>query len=150
MSLMNQIKVDSMKAMKSGDKVRLNTLRSISAAVSKAETSGKQRKELDDEGVISVLRKEIKTRRESAEIYRNANEAERAEKEDTEAGILSEYVPVQLSEDDTRTVIAEIISSENLSSAGARGIGAVMKEIKSRSDIDPGIASKIARDLLNS
>lgn len=147
---MNQIKVDSMKAMKSGDKVRLNTLRSISAAVSKAETSGKQRKELDDEGVISVLRKEIKTRRESAEIYRNANEAERAEKEDTEAGILSEYVPVQLSEDDTRTVIAEIISSENLSSAGARGIGAVMKEIKSRSDIDPGIASKIARDLLNS
>ena len=62
MNLMETIKADTVKAMKSGDKLRLNTLRSVSAAVSKVETSGKQRKELDDDGVISVLRKEIKTR----------------------------------------------------------------------------------------
>lgn len=55
MSLMSNIKEDAIKAMKSGDKLRLSTLRSLSAAVSKAETSGKQRKELDDAGVVAVL-----------------------------------------------------------------------------------------------
>lgn len=150
MSLMSNIKEDAIKAMKSGDKLRLSTLRSLSAAVSKAETSGKQRKELDDAGVIAVLRKEMKTRRESAEIYRTADQSERAQQEDKEADVISEYLPVQLSEDETRSVIFEIISSKDLSSAGARGIGMVMKEVKSRSDIDSALASKIARELLNS
>lgn len=147
MSLMETIKADTVKAMKSGDKLRLNTLRSISAAVSKVETSGKQRKELDDDGVISVLRKEIKTRYESAEIYRNASEIERAEKETQEADILSEYVPVQLSEEDTRSLISDLIAEKKVE--GPRGIGVVMKELKNRSDIDTAMASKITKDLLS-
>lgn len=147
MSLMSTIKADTVKAMKSGDKLRLNTLRSISAAVSKVETSGKQRRELNDDDVISVLRKEIKTRQESAEIYRNASETERAEKETQEAEILSEYVPAQLSEEDTRALVAALIAEKKVE--GPRGIGVVMKELKNRSDIDTALASKITKDLLS-
>lgn len=99
---------------------------------------------------MRFFRKEVKTRRESAEIYRTADQSERAQQEDKEADVISEYLPVQLSEDETRSVISEIISSKDLSSAGARGIGMVMKEVKSRSDIDSALASKIARELLNS
>lgn len=147
---METIKADTVKAMKSGDKLRLNTLRSISAAVSKAETSGKQRKELDDNEIITVLRKEVKTRQESAKIYRDAGEMERAETENTEADIILEYVPAQLSEEDTRNLIITIIAEKDLSSAGNRGIGMIMKEIKNRSDIDTSLASKIAKEQLSS
>lgn len=149
MSLAEKIHKDVVEAMKSGDKLRLNTLRSVMAAVEKAETAGKQRKVLSDNDVVDVLRKEVKTRRESAEIYRSASAFDRAEKEDAEADIVQAYTPTQLSEENTRVEIAKIIDENNLAGSGPKGIGVIMKNVKSRSDIDPAMASKIARDILS-
>lgn len=133
---------------KSAVQLRISTIRSIKAAVTEAETSGKTRKEMNDAEVESVIRKGIKTRKDSAEIYANAGETERANTELAEIEVLSEFVPEQLSEDETRVLVEKIVSEQNLSGEGMRAIGKVMKELKGNSAVDPSVASRIAKEIL--
>lgn len=128
--------------------VRLSTLRSVKASITEAETSGKSRKELNDSEVENVIRKGIKTRKDSAEIYANAGETSRADAELAEVAVLSEFVPEQLSEVETEALVKQIIDEQNLADEGMKAMGKVMKQLKSNSAVDPGLASKITKNLL--
>jgi uncharacterized protein YqeY len=127
--------------------MKLMTLRAAIGEVLKAETSGKSRVELDDAGVIAVLRKMVKQRLDSAEQYKAAGAPEREAKELAEIEVLEEFLPKQLDEDATRALVESIISEKSLE--GGRAIGQVMGALKGRSDIDTAIASRIAKELLS-
>lgn len=143
--LKETLQKDMVAAMKAGEKLKLGTLRSVLGAVTDAETAGKARKDLSDSEIIAVLKKLVKTRRESATIYADAGSVDRADTENAEADIIEAYLPQQLSEEETTELIRSIISENSLADAGPRGIGMVMKVLKSRDDVDAAMASKIAR-----
>ena len=125
---------------------RLSAIRSALTAISKVETSFKERRDLTDEEVVSVLRKEVAQRAEAARVYGEAGEDARQEVELAEAAVLEVFLPAQLTEDATRELVASIIAERGL--AGQQAIGQVMGALKSRSDVDKGLASKLARTLL--
>jgi len=97
-ALKDQIKADMTTAMKSGDKSKVMVLRSVLAAITKAETNGKKRHDLTDAEVQAVLRKEAKTRRDSADIFKQAGAQNRADSEQAEAEIIENYLPQMLDE----------------------------------------------------
>lgn len=148
MSMKERIVSDMKDAMKAKDKLRLTTIRAILAEFTAVETAGKSRKELTDTDEISVLRKMVKTREESAKIYENAGSQVRADTERAEIAVIADYVPTQLSEIDTRKLVESIIADKNLADAGPRGIGQVMGTVKSRTDVNPATVSAIAKELL--
>lgn len=155
MSLKARLETDKVTAMRAAtgmgpDAVeattRLAVIRSALTAIAKAETAGKERIELDDTAVLAVLRKEVKQRHDAASMYRDAGETARADKETTEADMLTVYLPQMLDEDATRALVAGIIAETGAS--GPQGIGAVMKAVGSRADVDKALVSQIARGLL--
>lgn len=153
MTLKDTLRADMTAAMKerktdASAEVRLMTLRSALGAITKAETGGGARKDLTDADVEAVLRKEAKTRRETAAIYLGVSEAERAARETAEAEILEAYVSQELSEDEVRALVTELIADNGLAGAGGRAIGQVMGLLKGRSDVNKGVASKVAKELL--
>lgn len=127
--------------------LRLSTLRAIAGEIVKAETEG-TRHELTDTQVESILRREAKTRRETAENYRVFNVPERADREDQEAVIIEEFLPTMLTETEVSEIVEKIVQEQGLAGAGGRAIGQIMGTLKGRSDIDMGVASKVARKLL--
>lgn len=127
--------------------VRLMTLRSVVGAIAKAETEG-TRHELTDVEVENILRKEAKTRRETAETYNSFAVSDRAERELQEASIIEEFLPKELTEAEIRELVNDIIVNNGLTGAGGRAIGQVMGQLKARSDVNKGIASKVAKELL--
>jgi uncharacterized protein len=104
MSLKEKINEDLKNSMKSGNKIRLETIRSIRALILEFEKSGTG-KELAPEDEIKMLTSAAKKRKESIEQFRAANRNELAEKEETELKIIEEYLPKQLTTDE---VLAEI------------------------------------------
>jgi len=96
MSLKNQINDDLKNAMKSGDKIRLETIRSLRALILEFEKSGAGR-EMTPEDELKILTTSAKKRKESIEQFTNAGRAELAEKESAELKIIEEYLPKQLS-----------------------------------------------------
>ncbi len=104
MALKEKINEDLKIAMKSGDKLRLETIRSIRALILEFEKSGKD-KSLSHEDEINLLSSAAKKRKDSIEQYRNANREDLASKEEAELAILQEYLPKQLNEEE---VIKEV------------------------------------------
>lgn len=116
MSLKDKITSDLKDAMKSGDKVRLSTIRSIRALILEFEKSGAN-KELTSEEELGLITSAAKKRKDSFEQYTNAGRTDLAEIEKKELVILSEYLPKQLSDEDLEAQIKEL----------ANEIGAVSK-----------------------
>jgi uncharacterized protein YqeY len=137
MTLYETIHGDLKDAMKSGDAARRDTIRLLESAL-KNEAIGRRKPvfELSDEEVIAVLRKLAKQRRESAESYRAGNREDLAVKEDEELALLSEYLPVALSEADIRALVMEAKTETGASSKGDFGklMGAVVKKVAGRAD----------------
>lgn len=107
MSLKEKINSDLKDAMKSGDKVRLSTIRSLRALILEFEKSGKD-KELTPEDEINLLSGAAKKRKDSIEQYRNAKREDLATKEEEELKIIQEYLPKQLSEEDVLTEVKKL------------------------------------------
>lgn len=107
MSLKEKINEDMKAAMKSGDKMKLETIRSIRALILEFEKSGSG-KELNEEEEIKMLSTAAKKRKESIEQFRNAGRTEMAEKEESELIVIQEYLPKQLSEDEILELIKNI------------------------------------------
>ena len=126
--------------------LELSTVRAALTAVSKAETSTKERQSLNDDAVVAVLRKEIKQREDAATVYADAGETARAEKETAEAEVLRKFVPQLLDEDATRTLVRSVVTENGVTDM--KGMGVVMKALNGRTDIDKGLASKIVRELI--
>jgi uncharacterized protein len=137
-------------AMKARDARRVSTLRLVSAAIKNAEIEAQMRGRpaLADEEMLSVLRKMIKQRQESLEIYRQAGRNELAEQERGEIDIIQAYLPRQMSEDEAKAAIAEVIKS-----TGARDMkdmGKVMAALKQgyAGKMDFGKASGLLKAML--
>ncbi len=107
MSLTEKINLDLKDAMKSGEKIRLETIRSIRALILEFEKSGTG-KELTAEEEIRMLSTAAKKRKESIEQFRNGGRIELAEKEEAELKIIEEYLPKQLSLDDILLEVKKI------------------------------------------
>jgi len=128
-STLEQIQADTKDAMKAGDKPRVGALRLIADALQKDLKSGG-----DDE--VAVLRRERKRRLEAAEAYRSGGDSERAGAEESEAQLISSYLPAEMTDDELSAIIDEAISSMGASGPQDTGkvMGAAMGKVAGRAD----------------
>jgi len=127
-SLKDQLHADLTTSMKARDELRTATLRMTLSAVTNEEVAGKQARELSDDDVRAVIRREIKKRREAAQAFADAGRDESAEREAAEAELLQAYLPTQMSDDDLTTLVAAAVAE--VGAAGPQGIGPVMKIVQ--------------------
>ncbi|KAA1425102.1 GatB/YqeY domain-containing protein [Mumia zhuanghuii] len=132
--LKDRLRQDLTTAIKARESLRASTLRMVIAAISKAETAGKQAKELTDAEVQAVITSESKKRREAAEAYDAGNRPELAAKERDEAVILADYLPEQLSAEEVAALVTEAITESGAAEEGMRGMGKVMGLLKPRTE----------------
>ncbi|NIL94625.1 MAG: GatB/YqeY domain-containing protein [Woeseiaceae bacterium] len=128
MSLKAQITDDMKSALKAGEKDRLKVVRLILAAIKQVEVD--TRAELDDAGVLSVLDKMVKQRRDSVEQFEKGGRDDLAAIERAEIEILETYLPEQLAEEELDAMISEAISATGAESI--RDMGKVMGQIKAQ------------------
>ena len=126
MSLKNQITEDMKSAMKAGDKDRLKVVRLIMAAIKQIEVDS--RAELDDAGVLGVLNKMVKQRRDSVEQFEKGGREDLAALERAEIEVLQAYLPEQLGEDELNALIESTIAETGASSI--RDMGSVMNALR--------------------
>ena len=130
MSLKQKLQSDLNEAIKSRNTVSAETIRMILAAITNEEVAGKEKKELSDAEVITVLTREAKKRREAAEAFDNGGRADRAAAERAEGEVIAGYLPEQLSEDDIKKLIAETIAA--VGASGPSDMGKVMGGLKAK------------------
>ena len=151
MSLRDKIETDYKTALKSKDKNKISTYRLILSGIKDLDInnrSGPDKKETDDGDIKKLLKKMTKQRSESIEIYKKNNRNDLLEIEQGEVDVLSEYLPKQLSEEETKKICQEIIKKTGASSI--KDMGKVMGELKkNHSDsIDFSQAGSLIKDLL--
>ena len=128
MTLKEQILEDIKHYMKEKDAVALNAVRMLKSDVKNAEIAAI--KELDDEGVIKVVASSIKKRKDSVEIYIKNGRQDLADKELAEIKVLEKYLPAQLSDEEIKTVIKDVIASLDYNMK--KNFGAVMKNVMAK------------------
>ncbi|MFC2103166.1 GatB/YqeY domain-containing protein [Bacteroidota bacterium] len=135
MTLKEKINQDLKDAMKSGDKVRLQTIRSIRAVILEFEKSGTG-KEFDESEEIKLLSTAAKKRKESIEQFRKGGREELAITEEAELKVIMEYLPKQLESDEIESIIRNISEQTGSSTKDDFGklMGASMKELKGKAD----------------
>lgn len=135
MSLKEKINEDLKTAMKSGDKIRLETVRSIRVLILEFEKSGSQ-KELNEEEEIKLLSSAVKKRKEAIEQYQNAKRDDLAQKEEAEMNIILEYLPKQLNEDEITNIVKKLADEINTKSKEdfAKLMPLAMKNLKGKAD----------------
>lgn len=134
MDLKEQIENDLKNSMKSGDNIIRGVLRMLFSDIKNVEIN--ERKEINDEKIIEIIKKNIKSRKDSIEQYTKGNREDLANQEKNELEILEKYMPEQMSEDEVRKIIISIIKKSEAVSASDFGkiMGAVMKEIGNKAD----------------
>lgn len=133
--------------MLSGDKVRLETLRSIRALILEFEKSGIDRA-MTAEDEVKILTSAAKKRKDAIEAYDGAGRTEAADKERAELAIIQEFLPAQMSDDDVRAELQNVIASIGATSPSDVGkvMGAAMKTLKGKAD--GNVIQRIAKELL--
>ena len=152
MSLREKIESDYKNALKSKDKNKISTYRLILSGIKDLDInnrSGPNKKDTDDEDIKKLLKKMIKQRSESIEVYKKNNRNDLLEIEENEVNVLSEYLPKQMSEKETISICKQIIEKTGASSI--KEMGKVMGELKqNHSDtIDFSKAGALIKDLLS-
>ena len=152
MSLKETIETEYKNALKSKDKIKISTYRLILSSIKDLDISnrsGPNKKETDDEDIKKLLKKMMKQRAESIDIYKKNNRSDLLEIEQNEFNILSSFLPKQLSEEDTKKICEEIISK--LSANSIKDMGKVMGELRKQhaDDIDFSKAGALLKELLN-
>lgn len=148
MTLKDKLLADMKEALKSRDSLRLNTIRSVIAAVKNQEIH-LLRKELDDDEILSLVSREVKKRKEAAALFQQGGRTDLMEKEKQEHAILQAYLPEQVSEDDLRKRIQEVVAETK--AEGMKDLGQIMKilvpEFKGKAD--NGLIKNLAGEYLN-
>ena len=152
MSLREKIESDYKNALKSKDKNKISTYRLILSGIKDLDInnrSGPNKKDTDEEDIKKLLKKMIKQRSESIEVYKKNNRNDLLEIEENEVNVLSEYLPKQMSEEETLNICKQIIEKTGASSI--KEMGKVMGELKqNHSDtIDFSKAGALIKDLLS-
>ena len=152
MSLKETIKTDYKNALKAKDKIKISTYRLILSSIKDLDISnrsGPNKKETDDEDIKKLLKKMVKQRTESIDIYKKNNRTDLLEVEQNEYYILAGFLPKQLSEEQTKKICLEIISRVGASSI--KEMGKVIGELKKlhADEIDFAKAGPLIKELLN-
>jgi uncharacterized protein YqeY len=152
MSLKEKIETNYKNSLKSKDKMKISTYRLILSSIKDldiANRSGPDKKETDDKDIIKLLRKMIKQRAESIDIYAKNNRQDLLEVEQKEFDLLSVFLPQQLSEEETKKICSETINK--LSASSIKDMGKVMGELKKQypDNLDFAKAGPILKELLN-
>jgi len=134
-------------AMKNKQKERLGVIRTLLAAVKQREVD--ERIEVDDSILLAILDKQLKQRKESAKIYREANRNELAENEEFEMSVIQDFLPQALSEEEISAIINEAISSTG--ATAMKDMSKVMAQIKPKvqGKADMGEVSKLIKSKLS-
>ena len=152
MSLKSKIENDYKNSLKSKDKIEISTYRLILSGIKDLEISnrsGPKKKETDDNDVKQLIKKMIKQRNESIDIYKKNNRADLLAVEEKEVNILSSYLPKQLSDDETKDVCRKMIDETNAQSI--KDMGKVMGILKKNysDNLDFSKAGAILKEMLN-
>ncbi|HWK01887.1 MAG TPA: GatB/YqeY domain-containing protein [Xanthobacteraceae bacterium] len=137
------------ESMKSGDKLKLSTLRMVSAAIKNADIEARTGKgPLDDDAILGIMQKLIKQRQDSVELYEKGGRAELAKQEKDEIEVIKAFLPAQMSDAEMKAAIADIIAKEGAS--GVKDMGKVMAALKAAyaGKMDFGKASGAVKGLL--
>lgn len=134
MPLKQQLDQDVKTALLAGDKPKAEVLKSLKSAILYEEVAQKVRDiGLSDDQVLIVLAREAKKRGESAEVYKNAGQEERATTELAEKAIIDAYLPQQLTDDELQAIVDEAVAANNGANMGQL-IGAVRSKVGQRAD----------------
>ena len=151
MDLKNKINLDYNEALKAKDKSKISTYRLILSAIKDldiANRSGPNKKETDDEDIKKLLKKMIKQRSESIDVYKKNNREDLLKIEENEQNLLCEYLPKQLSEDETKKVCLEV--AQKIGATSLKDMGKVMGELKKNyaDTLDFSKAGSILKEIL--
>jgi len=152
MPLRESIESDYKTALKAKDKNKISTYRLILSGIKDLDInnrSGTEKKETDDEDIKKLLKKMIKQRSESIDLYKKNNRKDLQDIEEQEVSVISQYLPKQISEEDTKKICEEVIKSTGANSI--KDMGKVMGELKKNNadSIDFSKAGAIIKELLN-
>ena len=153
MPLKETIETEYKNALKAKDKTKISTYRLILSSIKDLDISnrsGPNKKETDDEDIKKLLKKMVKQRAESIDIYKKNNRTDLLEVEQNEYNILTGFLPKQLGEEETKKICAELISK--LGANSVKDMGKVMGELKKlySDKIDFAKAGPLIKELLNS
>ncbi len=153
MSLKQTIETEYKNALKSKEKTKISTYRLILSSIKDLDIinrSGPSKKETDDEDIKKLLKKMVKQRAESIDIYKKNNRSDLLEVEQNEFDILTGFLPKQLNEDETKKICVDVIS--RLGASSIKDMGKVMGELKKlhADEIDFAKAGPLIKELLNS
>lgn len=144
-----QLREELKQSMLAKDVLRTSVLRMVISAVGYAEIQkGGAGYEATDEDVLGVIQKEVKQHKDSIEQFKNGNRRDLVEKETQELGILTKYLPEQMSEEEVRKLVVEAVKQTGASSQAEIGkvMGALMVKVKGKAD--GGLVSKLVREQL--
>ena len=152
MSLKDKIDTDYKNALKSKDKIQISTYRLILSGIKDLDISnrsGPNKKDTNDEDIKKLLKKMIKQRSESIDIYKKNNRRDLLEVEEKESEILLGYLPKQLSEEETKKICTQTVSK--LGASSIKDMGKVMGELKKQYEdsLDFAKAGSLLKELLN-
>jgi len=152
MDLKNKINFDYNEALKAKDKSKISTYRLILSAIKDLDISnrsGPNKKDTDDEDIKKLLKKMIKQRAESIDVYKKNNREDLLKIEENEHQILSGYLPKQLSEEETKKICLEV--AQKIGATSIKDMGKVMGELKKNySDtLDFSKAGSLLKEILN-
>jgi len=152
MSLKETIENEYKNALKSKDKNKISTYRLILSSIKDLDIvnrSGPNKKETDDEDIKKLLKKMVKQRAESIDIYKKNNRTDLLEVEQNEYDILTSFLPKQLNEEETKKICADVISKIGANSL--KDMGKVMGELKKThaDEIDFSKAGSLIKELLS-
>ena len=150
MSLEVQMDQDIKTALLGGDKVTAETLRGLKAALLSVKVEqGKRETGLSDDEVVAVLSKEAKKRQESADLFSQGGNQEKAAAELTEKALIEKYLPAQLSEEEIAKLVDETIAASGATDPQAMGkvIGAV--KAKTGASADGSVIARIVKERLS-
>ena len=152
MALKETIETEYKNALKAKDKTKISTYRLILSSIKDLDISnrsGPNKKETDDEDIKKLLKKMVKQRAESIDIYKKNNRTDLLEVEQNEYDILTSFLPKQLSEEETKKICVDVISKIGANSL--KDMGKVMGELKKThaDEIDFSKAGSMIKELLN-
>ena len=152
MSLKDKIETNYKNFLKSKDKLQISTYRLILSAIKDQDIvnrSGPNKKETDDDDIKKLLKKMIKQRAESIEIYKKGNRQDLLEIEQKEHEIISSFLPKQLSEEETKSICNEMIKKLNVGTI--KEMGKIMRALKEEysDNLDFSKAGSYLKEILN-
>ena len=146
MSLKERLMEDLKTSMKNKDILRKNTITMVRAAIKQEEVD--KRIDLDDEGIIQIMGKQLKEKRNSIEEFKKGNRQDLVDQAEAEIAILLEYLPKQLSEEELTEIVKEVIDQGGYTSM--KDMGKIMKDVmpKVQGKADGNMVNQVVRKIL--